>query len=593
MRFLNPHYLWLLLLIVLLPSIWSYLQRKNSLHKFATSDALKILIQGFSTSRMRNRFLLFYFCLFFSILAISRPQYRSHEETLPEQGLDMVFLLDVSNSMLVEDSIPSRLKKAKHTVRTFLDKLNGDRVGIIAFAGSAFPAVPLTTDYEFIRQTLEIIDEKSISNQGTDLSKALQVAVDLLEAGGLTGDENTEQTDSKSSQVIILLSDGESESSFDTKDSKILTEKNIRLYSIGVGSHKGGPIPIRDDRGYLKGYKKEKNGNMVLSKLEPASLETLAKETGGKFYLTSSNEGEVDEIISSISGLERTEGEGRHVLIYDELYQYPLALAVFCLLFFLFIRQQAPIAIFLLLVSSSSWSAMPTTSLKEHRHTEEGIKLYDSKSPEKAINEFGKAQALNPENPIHQFNLGDAYLKAGVPDKAIEQFREVLKNSSDANQAAMSAFNLGKSLSSIKQNEEALQAYQEGLDRLKDDPKANPEIVKKLKQALQQTEQQKTGGGGSDEKEQQKDQKESEEKKNQDDQDQQNKKNSKENEKNKNYQIPKRKPQFKPEKLSENDAKRIIKQLQDQEGKTKQRMMQHKSRNRKDKGKDQKNEQDW
>ncbi|MBI3542253.1 MAG: VWA domain-containing protein [Deltaproteobacteria bacterium] len=278
MRFFMPKFLWTLLpLWALLPVVWYVIEKKasNQLARFAASPLLKLILRGGDpadiAARRRTRFVFGLLAMLFAIIALARPQLGVREEAMPTEGLDMVVLLDVSNSMLTEDVVPSRLKKAKHVVRNFIDRLNGDRVGIVAFAGSAYPAVPLTTDYDFVKQTLDVLDESSVANQGTDLRKGLEVARDLLIRGGMNDDEDPAHQQSKgdeSSRIIVIVSDGESHEGEEAKIAGSLREQGIRVFSIGVGSLKGGPIPLRDQSGYMRGYKKDSSGGMVLTKLE-------------------------------------------------------------------------------------------------------------------------------------------------------------------------------------------------------------------------------------------------------------------------------------------------------------------------------------
>lgn len=629
MRFFAPKILWMSLpLWALLPAIW-YALEKRAAERFASFSSpalLPRLLRGASLEaihgRRRTRFIVGYFALLFAILALARPQLGMREETLPSEGLDIAFLLDVSNSMLAEDVVPSRMKKAKHVIKNFVDRFSGDRAGLVAFAGSAYPAVPLTTDYDFLKQNLEVVDESSIANQGSDLAKGLKVAMDLLERGGLNGEEDAAsqgEESSSASRVIVVLSDGESTIGTESELVPKLKEAGVRVYTIGVGTSKGSPIPIRDQTGYMRGYKRDSGGNMVLTKLETGNLEALASKTGGKFYSASSNEGEVEEILSQVSSMERAQGAGRRVIVYDEVFQYPLAAAVLLMLVMLALRearrplkffaasvgedagkiegQKEAIAAFpsdaralaiaimaagaALLQARETWAAQ---SLREYGSTKKGIEAYQQKDYAEAIQQFGKAQASNPESDINHLNLGDALLRSGSAEGAIPEFEAMLK-SGDSTAAGKGAYNLGKAFEQAKDFDKAMAAYQVGLERLVADPKSDTEVELRIKRALeqalqkkqqQQKQQQQQNGQGQQSqangKDDQKDQKDKQEQAN-----------------NKQYQIPKRKPEFKPEKLSEADAKRILKQLKEQEQKSQQRVMRSKT----GRPKEDRNIKDW
>jgi Ca-activated chloride channel family protein len=607
MRWLDPQALWLIVPLVFFTIVALVLARQAQVkfRAFASPEILAVLTRGVDPWRRKVRFALGVLAVFFAILALARPQMGSHEETLASEGLDLAVLIDVSNSMLVEDVVPSRLKKAKHLVKNFVDRLSGDRVGIVAFAGSAYPAVPLTTDYEFVKQSLDVIDEASIANQGSNLAKALEVGIDLLVRGGTTEDSDSSSTadaGDSSSRTLIVISDGEATEGEEAKLADRLKKLGIKVFTIAVGSTKGGPIPLRDQMGYLRGYKKDQSGAMILSKVETNNLEAIATKTSGKFYNASSNEGEVEEILNRLSSFERTSGEGRRVIVYDELFQYPLGLAVFFVLLMIGLndtrknllnsstvgRAEASAVLLLTLMGLTylliGQNVYAGTSISEYESTRKGIEAYEQKDFTAATQEFGKAQAANPESMIHRMNLGDALLMGGSPEGAISEFENVTK-SKDANEAARGAYNLGKAYEAQNNLEKALQSYQQGLARLAENPdKADPEVELRIKRALEKTEQQKQ----SQKQQQNSGQGDSQNQQNQ--QKQQNDKTNDEKKDQKQAQIPKQKPKFKAEKLGDSDAKRILQQLQEQEKKSQQRVMRGKTAGKPDPNK---NGKDW
>lgn len=615
MRLMSPAILWLLIPWLALMFTWLGVERRARAHmaRFASPALLRILIRGANASRRRNRFICLWLAIFFGIMALSRPQIGNREETIPSEGLDLVFLLDVSNSMLTEDVVPSRLKKAKHIIRNFVERLSGDRVGIVAFAGSAYPAVPLTTDYEFLGQTLEILDENSVANQGTDLAKGLQVSLDLLARGSMfDGDDDAKAAQDRGSRVIVIVSDGEALEGNEMKLVPRVKELGTRVYSIAVGSLKGGAVPVRDEQGYLRGYKKDVLGNMIHTKLESANLEAIASKTGGKFYIASANEGEVEEILNGLSSLERAQGGGRKVVVFDEVYQYPLFVAVALLLFMLFLREgveksasrvesvqnkgaAASLAVFVIffcgylaLASQSAFAA--AKSLEEYRDTKKGLRSYADQDFAGAVREFTEAQAQNPDSPTHHRNLGDALLKAGSPEAAIREFEQATKAPTvDPLERAKNAYNLGRAYDMQGQHERALQSFQDGLATLLKNPgKSDVEVELRLKRALevsqqrkQQQDQKQDQKQNQGEKDQKKDQSQEQGDKQKQAQDQQQKKDG-----------PTRqgqKRQFKGEKLTEEDAKRLLQQMTEQEKKSQQRVM----RNKTNRPKGEKNQKDW
>jgi hypothetical protein len=304
--------------------------------------------------------------------------------------------------------------------------------------------------------------------------------------------------------------------------------------------------------------------------------------------------------------MERSQGGARRIMVYDEVYQYPLGLSVVCLLFMIFVLEAKPARrfgrsglgqstlllafIFSAAVALQSHDAFASAkSFKEYQGTKKGLKAYDDKDYAEATREFSEAQAENPDSVAHHLNLGDALLKSGSPEAAIKEFEQVAKSkSASVNDAARGAYNLGRSYELQGDNEKALEALQGGLERLASDPKnADPEIVMRIKRALERNEQQKQQQKQNKDKQQKQQDKQDQnkqEKKNDQDQKSDGKK---EDEKDQKKVNPKR--QFKGEKLTEDDAKRILQQLSEQEKKSQQRMM----RNKTGKPKSEKNQKDW
>lgn len=595
MRFLIPSNLLFLAPWFLVILVWLFIERKKQqkLEQFATTDALNFLLKGtvgglagLKQARIR-KFFLRWLAGAFVVIALARPQLGSHTESVKTQGLDVVFALDVSRSMLVEDVVPSRIKKAKHVIRSFLDRLGGDRVGVVIFAGSAYPAVPLTTDFDFIMQTLETVDERSIPNQGSDLSLGLNQAMRLITNGGLN--EKTEATDTgNANRVVVVLSDGEDHEGAESKTAENLSKEGIRVYSIGIGSVRGGPIPLRDEHGVLRGYKKDSSGNIVQSKLETANLEGVAKKTGGRYYNVSVNEGEIDDILSDLSGSGSESGVYRQIVVYQELFQVPLGIAIVLLLAqALWQIRRVPVQAVFFAVAIAGGANASATTLREYGETKKGIEAYSKKDFSGAIEHFTKAQAASPQTDVQHLNLGDALLQANDLDGAAREFH-ALTDSADANFAAKGAYNLGKTYEKKKDLEKAMQSYQKGLNRLREAEKPDPEAMLRLKRALeqaqQQQQQQKQDGNGQGDDGQDGQSGESDK--------QQNSEKDEDDQKGQKKKIDEnsvgKKQKFKGEKLSEADARQLLERLQDQEKKSQQRLM----RGKMEKSKEQ-SSKDW
>ncbi|GAK55489.1 von Willebrand factor type A [Candidatus Vecturithrix granuli] len=319
MRFAYPlylHVLWLIL-IFLLVFWWTARARQKSLERFAEPQLIVKLSETVSRRRQKLKMFLLLLTLLFLGLAIARPQIGTHAVPVKAEGIDLVFTLDTSLSMLAEDIKPNRLARAKHEISALMDKLRGDRVGIVIFAGTSFIQCPLTFDYSAAKLFLEAVDVNSISVPGTAIEQAIRTSLKAF--------ENTTQGSSK---VVVLLTDGESHEGDPLKAAEEAEKHGVKIYTIGIGSEKGELIPLRDEQGNLTGYKKDRAGNVVMSKLDQLTLEKIAVLTDGQFYHVSSGGIELEKIYDEISRMEKTERETRLVTHYEEQYQYFLGIAL-------------------------------------------------------------------------------------------------------------------------------------------------------------------------------------------------------------------------------------------------------------------------
>lgn len=283
----------------------------------------------FVSKRKRNiKFILEVLTITFIILSLARPQLGESTEQVKLEGIEIVFALDISNSMLAEDLKPSRLDVAKNIISKLLDRISGYKVGLIGFAGSAALMSPLTTDYSAIKMFLETINPESISTQGTNFGAVITTAMDSFKRGGVEQDDLT-----KVSRVIIFISDGENHDEQTLKRVKELVDQGVRIFTIGAGTAQGAPIPHRDDFGQLKGYKKDKSGQIVMSRVNTDFLRQLASAGKGAYYHASFTGDEVRQLEADLDKIEKTEFESDFLRKYDERFQIPLFIAFLLLIF--------------------------------------------------------------------------------------------------------------------------------------------------------------------------------------------------------------------------------------------------------------------
>ena len=261
------------------------------------------------------------------IIALVNPKMGTKMETVKRQGIDIVFAVDISKSMLAEDVAPNRLEKTKQIVSQIINQLGNDRVGIIGYAGSAYPVLPMTTDYSIAKMYLQSMNTNMVSSQGTAFNDAIQLAVDYFDV-------------KDTSKLIVLISDGEDHG--DGVDDAIVMakEKGVRIITIGVGTEKGGPIPLRDDKGTIASYKKDQEGETVITKLYPEILKKIADNTKSKYIVGTATKDVVEEVKKSLDKIEKSEFESQQIADFESQYQWFLALGFLLLLVDVFLLEK-------------------------------------------------------------------------------------------------------------------------------------------------------------------------------------------------------------------------------------------------------------
>lgn len=318
LRFANAyllHLLWLLPLLVVF-YIFAFKAKKRALARFGNPELLKKLSRNTSRGRQIAKIALVLSSMFFFILALARPQIGSKIEEVKREGIDVMVAMDVSNSMLARDIPPSRLDKAKHVVETFISRLRGDRIGLIAFAGDAFVQCPLTLDYGAAKIFLDIMSPDLIPTPGTAVGKAIGKAIEAFD-----------QKDRKY-KVLVLITDGEDHGEDVMKYAEEAERQGIIIYTVGIGSPEGQPIPESE----AGGFKKDRKGDVVITKLDEFTLEKVALQTNGKYYRASSGEAELDAIYDDIGKMEKKELGSFQFSQFEDRFQYFIAIALLLLL---------------------------------------------------------------------------------------------------------------------------------------------------------------------------------------------------------------------------------------------------------------------
>lgn len=315
-RFEHITYLWLLLAVIplLLLFLFYYFWRNRAITKIGNKALVLKLIPEYSNRRQLIKFILLVFAYVFIVLGFANPQLGTRQEKIKREGIDVIMALDVSNSMMSEDVKPSRLDRSRNFISNFIDKLSNDRLGLIVFAGNAYMQMPLTVDYSAAKMYLRTINPGMIPTQGTNFADAIELA----RQGFVKGDN--------SHKALIIITDGEdNEGGVDEKLAEAAKE-GIRIFTIGVGSENGSPIPVGND------FKRDESGNIVLSKLNSAMLQDLAVKGNGKYFLLGSGTDEVDAVLKELKGISTKEFEEVVFTDFDDYFQYCLAIAAVLLI---------------------------------------------------------------------------------------------------------------------------------------------------------------------------------------------------------------------------------------------------------------------
>ncbi len=319
MTFGNPQFLVLLAAVPVAVGLvlWAFLARRRALARFADPVLLKRLTASANTPGRLAKSVLTILALGLIVLAIARPQWGETEKIVERHGVQLMVALDISRSMLAEDVKPNRLARAKLEAADLLERLHGDEVGLVLFSGAAFIQFPLTYDYATARTFLDNADTEMIARQGTVLADAISVS--------MVGLDN-ERVGHK---AILVISDGEEDrqESNSVQAAERAADSGLTIYTIGVGTSDGEPIPIRDRWDNLVGYQEDGDGNMVLSRINEDILRNMAEAGGGRYILAGGSTSAAAVIAEELDGLEKSVAESEVTNARVERFQWFAALA--------------------------------------------------------------------------------------------------------------------------------------------------------------------------------------------------------------------------------------------------------------------------
>ncbi|MES2395904.1 MAG: VWA domain-containing protein [Bacteroidota bacterium] len=325
----NKYFLYALSLVPVFIIIYWLVNRwrKKALAAYGDVSIVKQLIPDVSVSKRIWKFILFTLAFILVIVGIVNPQVGTKLEEVRRKGADLMICLDVSNSMKAEDLQPNRLEKAKQAISKLINKLEGDRLGIIVFGGEAYVQLPITTDYSAAKLFLESINTDMIPTQGTAIGTAIDLA---LESFGKDEGKN---------KAIVIITDGENHEDDAIKAAELAAEKGIAIHTIGMGSADGAPIPVYKNN-VRESFRKDKDGNTVVTKLNEQVLQEIAAAGNGIYVRASNSDAGLNSVLDEVSKLEKKQFESKMYSDYEDRFQWFVAAALVLLLIELFLTER-------------------------------------------------------------------------------------------------------------------------------------------------------------------------------------------------------------------------------------------------------------
>ncbi len=535
MRFAQEFWLYLVPLVPLLWFVFRVADRRT--HRRLISllgPEARTHVEGVNPRLLSWQRFFFLAGLFWLLLALARPQWGANEVSVTQRGSDIVIALDISNSMLAEDVLPNRMGRAISELTSFLNRLEDSRVGLVFFAGSAFVQCPLTLDYGTAEIFLKMAGPDMMSEQGTAIAAALETSRKLLGKDRQEGQKNN-------FQAILLVTDGEDlEGDWETQ-AQSCKDEGIKVIPVGVGDKGGGLIPSFDQQGRPDGFLKDEEGNVVMTRLDLASLEKMAGIGGGSSFLVGVDGLAGDRLFAELQRLGKRDLEDRRVSSYQERFVWPLIIAVFCFLLRLLLHGRRPnrprgafpvgsksrvVAIAFLLPLLGAVQVQASLRPVGGDEAMAGREHYLSGDFEQALDKFEEALIQAPEDPLISLALGETLFQLERYEEAGIEFERALGLANDPDIKAEALYNSGTTRLAAGETDLAIEDLMASLQINPEQPDArhNLEISLRRLQQEQEQEQQDQPEQDQQDQEDQEDQEEQEEE-NKDQQKQENQEN--------------------------------------------------------------------
>ena len=330
LRYDNIEFLYLLALIpVLIIGIIMYSKwQKNSILKFGDINLLNQLMQSHSIFRKKIKNILFVLAITFLIVGLSNPQVGTKMEEVKREGVDLMIAIDLSYSMMAQDIKPNRLERAKQAISRLIDKLEGDRIGLVVFAGEAYVQLPITTDYSAAKLFLSTVNTSIIPTQGTKIGNAIDLCSKSFDK------ENAQ------SKAIIIITDGETHDEEAIESAKKAKEEGIYIHTLGMGLTKGGPIPIYNKYGSTSEFRKDRQGNVIITKLNASMLEEIALAGEGTYIRANNSKSGLSSLFEEINKMEKKEIGTMIFTNYKDRFQIFIGISLVLLILNLFFLER-------------------------------------------------------------------------------------------------------------------------------------------------------------------------------------------------------------------------------------------------------------
>lgn len=474
MTFKNPEYFFLIWLLIPLGIVFvsGIRKRRRIISDFLgpgiCSEAFKSVFPGYSEKRRIIKALSLMLIFVFLLFSAAGPEYGHTWQEYEAKGVEIILAVDCSRSMLAPDIQPTRLDRAKREIVDLVSMLEGDKVGIVAFSGTAFLQCPLTLDYSGFSVFLNALSPDYLPVGGTDFEAAINMASESF--GKNSGSE----------KALILITDGEETTGDAMKAAKAAKEKGIRIFTIGVGGETAAPIP--EEGG---GFKKDSSGNMVLSRLDESILKKISEETGGAYVRSVAGDMDLDIIYKKeIRGsMEQSLMKSGKRKILENRFQWPLFIAVLLWFWDMFVPSAGRVSVLVFMIMGSFLFKGQAYADTVYSLMKSAEKAYEKNDYDKAVSDLTAAQVKEPSSSEIFYNLGNTYYRMGQYDAALKSFSGALEHSDDKEKGRIH-YNMGNTRFRMQDYKGAIEEYEKVLKIDPEDKNAreNIEFTKKVMQ---------------------------------------------------------------------------------------------------------------